>query len=311
MRINQKLRWALVLSGGGARGLVHIGVIKALLEEGYPEPSLIAGTSMGAIIGGLYASGMEIEELARFALEEFDITRYLDSFVFKLNGPVGKILQAGQLVGALTGRPGMDSGNQTLALIEKLSRCKNIEEARIPFRCNALDLVSGKEIVFRSGSLARAVRASMSFPVFFEPALDGKMVLVDGGLADNMPVRIAGEEGFRHILAVDAGAFKDGPVHNLDSAQKIAHRSLEVVLDLMCRKAGKGFPALVLDAAYKGASLLSFDMKRELIAWGGRVVRDRGEALAAFFGSGLGAAAARRRFMKSGADVRSRYAETE
>jgi NTE family protein len=166
MRINQKLKWALVLSGGGAKGLAHIGVIKALVERGYPEPSLIVGTSMGAIVGGLYASGMAINEMARFVLEEFDITRYLDSFVFKLNGPMGKILQAGQLIGALAGKLGMDSGNQVLSLIERLTEHKNIEETRIPFRCNAMDLNSGKEVVFRSGSLARAVRASMSFPIF-------------------------------------------------------------------------------------------------------------------------------------------------
>jgi NTE family protein len=300
MRINQKLRWALVLSGGGAKGLTHIGVIKALLEKGYPEPSLIVGTSMGAIVGGLYASGMTVAEMTRFVLEEFDITHYMDSFVFKLNGPMGKILQAGQLIGALTGKPGMDSGNQVLALLEKLSRYKSFEEARIPFRCNALDLISGKEVVFQSGSLARAIRASMSFPIFFEPLQEGTMFLVDGGLADNMPIRIAGEEGFRHILAVEVGAFKVRPTRNFDTAPKIVFRSLEIVLDLMHEQLGKKYPALVIKAIHDGSTPLSFNKKRELVALGERVVQENEADLAVFFGSSSRASIARRRYRKSG-----------
>ncbi|MDR0376732.1 MAG: patatin-like phospholipase family protein [Spirochaetaceae bacterium] len=301
MRINRKLRWALVLSGGGAKGLAHIGVIKALLDKGYPEPSLIAGTSMGAIVGGLYASGMAVPELARFTLEEFDITQYLDSFVFKLNGPVGKFLQAGQLIGTLAGKPGMDSGNQVRALIEKLTGNKNIEETRIPFRCNAVDLVSGEEVVFRSGNLARAIRASMSFPGFFEPVKEGEMFLVDGGLGDNMPVRIAAEEGFKRILAVKVGAFKTLPAHNFDTSPKILYRSLETALRLLHSRAGTDHPALVITAVHDSATPLSFDKKHELIALGEQAVRENEENLAAFFGSGLGAFLARRRGWKSGA----------
>jgi NTE family protein len=301
MRINKKLRWALVLSGGGAKGLAHIGVIKALMEKGYPEPSLIAGTSMGAIVGGLYASGMGIRDMARFALEEFDITQYLDSFVFKMNGPVGKILQAGQLVGTLTGKPGMDSGNQVFALIERLSGCKNIEETRIPFRCNAVDIVSGQEVVFRSGSLARAIRASMSFPIFFEPLIEGEMSLVDGGLVDNTPVRIAGEEGFKHILAVEAGSFRTKPAYNFDTAPKVVYRSLEVVLNLMRARAGRGYPALVIKAAHDDATPFSFDRKRELVSLGEQAVRENGKALAVFFGSGPRAFIAKRFYRKPGA----------
>ncbi|MDR2740929.1 MAG: patatin-like phospholipase family protein [Treponema sp.] len=308
MRINQKLRWALVLSGGGAKGLAHIGIIKALMEKGYPEPSLIVGTSMGAIVGGLYASGMGIQEMARFVLEEFDITQYLDSFVFKLNGPVGKILQAGQIVGTLTGKPGMDSGNHALALIERLAGCKNFEETRIPFRCNAVDIVSGEEVVFRSGNLARAIRASMSFPLFFEPLTEGEMSLVDGGLADNMPVRIAGEEGFRHILAVEVGAFKTRPIRDFDTAPKVVYRSLEVVLNLIRSQAGKDHPALVIKAAHDNATPLSFEKKWELVALGEQAVRENEKALAVFFGSGLRASMARRFYRKSRGGW---YAKTE
>jgi NTE family protein len=303
MRVKKNLKWALVLSGGGAKGLAHIGVIKALLEEGYPEPSLIAGTSMGAIVGGLYASGMAIGEISRFALEEFDISQYLDSFVFKLNGPVGKILQAGQFIGTLTGKPGMDSGNQVLSLIEKLSGNKNFEDTRIPFRCNAVDLVSGEEVVFRSGNLAGAIRASMSFPVFFEPRKEGEMLLVDGGLADNMPTRIAVNEGFRNILAVDVGVFKTMSAHNFETVPKVVSRSLDVILNLLRGQAGKEHPSLVIKAVHDDMTPLSFDRKREVVALGEQAVRENEKALALFFGSGPRASMARRRYRKTGATV--------
>ena len=209
MRIQKNLKWALVLSGGGAKGFAHVGVLKALAKMGVPEPSLVVGTSMGAIIGGIYASGMSPAEMNRFILDEFDITHYLDSYVFKLNGPVGRILQAGQLLGALTGKPGIDSGKAVLALLKDLSGNKRFDATRIPFRCNAVDLISGKEVVFSSGNVATAIRASMSFPVFFEPLLMGKRYLVDGGLVDNMPVHIARAEGLA-AHAESAALRRDG-----------------------------------------------------------------------------------------------------
>ncbi|MDR0630206.1 MAG: patatin-like phospholipase family protein [Treponema sp.] len=173
---NGKLKWALVLSGGGAKGLAHVGILKALADRGFPEPSLVVGTSMGAIVGGLYACGISPAELIRFMLEKFDITTYLDSFVFKLNGPVGKVFQTGQMLGNFATRRGVDSGQGLLKLFEELTQGKTFAETKIPFRCNAVDLVSGKELVFSSGSVARAIRASMSFPAFFNPWLKSRKV---------------------------------------------------------------------------------------------------------------------------------------
>jgi NTE family protein len=298
MRINKKLKWALVLSGGGAKGLAHIGLIKGLLERGYPEPSLVVGTSMGAIVGGLYASGMSIEAISKFVLEEFDITQYLDSFVFKLNGPMGKFLQAGQLLGTLAGKPGMDSGNQVLSLIEKLTAYKSFEETRIPFRCNAVDLNSGEEVVLRSGNLARAIRASMSFPIFFEPLTEGNMYLIDGGLIDNMPIHIAGEEGFKHVLAIDVGALKTKPTNDFGTAPKIVYRSLEVTLNVLRRYIEQSHSALVINAVNEATTPFSFNKKRELIEFGEQTVRENEKILAVFFRSGLRAAAAKQRYLK-------------
>jgi NTE family protein len=285
MGVKKNLKWALVLSGGGAKGLAHVGFLKGLSRLGYPEPSLVAGTSMGAVVGGVYASGMPVEEIVRFAEDEFDITRYLDSFVFKLGGPVGKFLQVGQLLGNLVAKPGIDSGKELLALLRRLTRDRTFEEARIPFRCNAVDLTNGKEVIFDSGNMAEAIRASMGFPIFFEPVLMDGMCLVDGGVADNMPVHIAGKMGFKRILAVDVGEFRNKKAADLASAPKILYRCLEIVLHRLHRQKPKYNANLVITASSK-ASLLSFERKRELINLGEQAVKDNEKALAAFFGGG-------------------------
>ncbi|MDR1985598.1 MAG: patatin-like phospholipase family protein [Treponema sp.] len=281
-----KLKWALVLSGGGAKGLAHLGVLKALADRGFPEPSLVVGASMGAIVGGLYACGIGPAELIRFVLEEFDITAYLDSFVFKLNGPVGKVFQTGQMLGNFATRRGVDSGQGLLKLFEELTQGKTFAETKIPFRCNAVDLVSGKERVFSSGSVARAIRASMSFPAFFEPLVEEKegsvsQCLVDGGLADNMPVYIARNAGFRRVLAVDLYHFRSIPASDMKTGPHIVYRAIEVALNLMERK--QGAPADLTLYAADQASPFNFFRKKELIELGEQAVLKKDPQIQAFF----------------------------
>ncbi|MDR3161146.1 MAG: patatin-like phospholipase family protein, partial [Spirochaetaceae bacterium] len=134
MKIKSNLKWALVLSGGGAKGFAHIGILNAFSALGFPPPDLVVGTSMGAIVGGLYACGMESAELTRVALDEFNLRKYLDGFAYKLDGPLGTVVQTGQILGNLATRPGMDSGQRILELLETLSGGKTFEETRIPFR---------------------------------------------------------------------------------------------------------------------------------------------------------------------------------
>lgn len=292
MKTARNLKWALVLSGGGAKGIAHIGVLKALEEAGFPAPSLVVGTSMGAIVGGLYACGMSPGAISRFTLEEFDMGRYLDSFVFRLSGPVGRVFQAGQILGSLAGKRGIDSGERILLLLEGLTRGKTFGETRIPFRCNAVDLVSGEHIIFDQGSVAKAVRASMSFPFFFEPYIEGDRCLVDGGLADNMPVSVARKAGFKRILAVDVGNFGPRSLGEMKTAPQVVYRCLETVLYLMRRPLARA--DLTIRAA-DAATPLSFFRKKELIALGERAVKENMPVMKAFFGSGPGAWAVRRR----------------
>jgi NTE family protein len=295
-RICKKPPWALVLSGGGAKGFAHAGVLKALQDMRFPEPSLVAGTSMGAVIGGVYASGMPVSEILQ-VIGAFTITDCLDSFAFKFNGPVGKILQTGQLLGSLAGRPWIDSGARILALLEKLTGRKTFAQARIPFRCNAVDLLSGREVVFSGGGLAAAIRASMSYPIFFEPLRLGRLYLVDGGLADNLPARIAAREGFKRILAVDVGG--GGPcvgetvwtpalrgAGGVDTAPKILSRCLDLALQRMYLRGRDCRTDLTLYAA-NGMSPLAFHRKKEFLALGEQAVRDKAEDLERFFSRGL------------------------
>jgi NTE family protein len=279
------MKWALVLSGGGAKGLAHAGFLAELARQGYPEPSLVTGTSMGAIMGGIYACGMDPREMRRYVLDEFDITEFLDSFAFKLNGPVGRMLQAGQLLGSLANRPGIDSGEGVLTLIRGLTGNRQFGETRIPFRCNAVDLVSGREIIFRSGKVADAIRASMSFPVFFTPHHMGKLCLVDGGIADNLPVHIPRAEGFTRILAVDVGGFKPRAASEFASAFRIVYRSFETVLYRMHQGREKNEATLTI-AASNRASPMDFGRKAELVALGEQAVRDNRETLRDFFRMG-------------------------
>ncbi|MDR1903903.1 MAG: patatin-like phospholipase family protein [Treponema sp.] len=287
MKANKNLKWALVLSGGGAKGLAHIGVLKTLEEMRFPPPSLVAGTSMGAIIGGIYACGMSAETLYKFALKEFNIVHYLDSFVFKMNGPVGRIFQIGQILSSLASRQGIDSGQRLLALFERLTEGKSFSETRIPFRCNAVDLVSGNEVVFRSGSVARAMRASMSIPGFFDPLVEGSQLLIDGGLADNMPVAIARKEGFNRILAVNVNSYKPVSLDSLKNGPGVVFRAMQTAINLLDKK--DGFEADLTINATDDSSIISFFRQRELMELGERVVRENRKAVEAFFGKGAAA----------------------
>jgi NTE family protein len=276
----QENKWALVLSGGGARGLAHIGLLKGLEAMGFPKPSLVVGTSMGAIVGGLYACGMTPTELEHFVVEEFRISNYLDSFVFRIDGPVGRVIQTGQSLASLAGRPGIDPGQRVLELLERLTEKKRIEDAVIPFRCNAVDLFSGNEVVFSTGSVAKAMRASMSVPIFFEPFMYEGMCLVDGGLVDNMPVAIARKEGFERVIAMNVNIFNKFKAENLRNGPQVIFRSIESVLHNQEKKHAEA--DITLNTTVN-AEFFSFFKQKELIELGVETVNENIDALKEFF----------------------------
>lgn len=291
--MGRSVRWALVLSGGGAKGYMHIGVIKALEAWGYPKPSLIVGTSMGAIVGGLYACGYSVQELEEIAVHQFDIRRHLDSSRFHLSGPVGRLVETGQMISRFANNPGIDSGNKILEYLESLTKNKAIENLPIPFRCNAVDLISGKEVVISKGPLARGMRASMAFPAFFDPLIEGEHHLVDGGLVNNLPVYIAKDLGFSRILAVDVGAFMLATSSHLKTGPQVVYRALEVAISHIQR--GDADRATLTLHPEDPATPFDFARAKHLISVGEAHAQANRQAIEYLFGSGLIAHVKRRR----------------
>jgi NTE family protein len=203
-----------VLSGGGARGAAHIGILKELERLRVPV-DYIAGTSMGAIIGGLYASGMSTEEIER-ALVEIDwdsifsdrapreklsTNRKFDDAFFLINKGVG--FKDGKLQ---TGR-GLIQGRKMYLKLKDLtlpvSSVTDFDQLSVPFRAVASDIATGQAVVLDSGDLASAIRASMSIPGFFAPVeIDGRL-LVDGGVTNNLPVDVVRQMGADMAIVVD------------------------------------------------------------------------------------------------------------
>ncbi len=222
------MKWALVLSGGGARGLAHIGLLRGLERLGCPPPSFIAGTSMGAIVGALYAAGWSADRIEEYA-RAFDIKRFLENPAFRLpDFALSRLLRAGAAMGALATGKAMDSGAKVLAELERILEGRRFEDLAIPFACMATDLRGGKERAFDSGPLAIALRASMSVPGVFAPVTLGDEYLADGGIVNNLPCSLARAKGFTKILASDVSPFSVQSPAELASGVSILLRSFDV-----------------------------------------------------------------------------------
>ncbi len=221
------MKWALVLSGGGGNGLSHIGVIKAL-EELNLRPDLIAGTSIGAIIGGAYACGMEVEDFEEM-LESFDLFQYLEGFTFQLNiGAVTRVLQAEEAINRMLVSRGADGGSKIHELLRRMTNNASFSDTRIPFYCNAVDLTNGREVMLHRGSVADAIRASMAFPGVFTPVERNGMLLCDGAVSDNMPVWIPRSMGIKHVIGVNVTPRRPSGPEDLENGFSILLRAFTV-----------------------------------------------------------------------------------
>ena len=207
----------LVLSGGAARGLAHVGVLKALEEQGI-HIDAIAGTSMGAVIGGLYASGYKIDELEKLALgidwqEALSDAPARADIPFRRKQDDRDFLVKQKLSfrddGSLGLPLGVIQGQNLSLLLESLlahsSDIRDFDKLPIPFRAVATDIVNGEKVVFRKGHLPQVIRASMSIPAVFAPVEINGQLLVDGGMVDNIPVDVAREMGVDRVIVVDIG----------------------------------------------------------------------------------------------------------
>jgi len=213
----QRPRIGLVLSGGGARGFAHIGVLKVLEENDVPI-DFIVGTSMGSIIGGLYAIGLSPDEIEQgvksiawdkvfsdFAYREYKtFRRKQDDFDFF------NIYRVGITSDGLQLSPSLIEGQQIELALDRLAypgfHINDYDNFRIPFRAIATNIENGEPFVIKSGNIARAMRASMSIPGALPPITIDGTLLVDGGIASNIPIDIARSMGADIIIVVDVSA---------------------------------------------------------------------------------------------------------
>lgn len=190
---------ALVLSSGGARGIAHIGVIDGLLEEGY-EIKSIAGSSMGAVVGGVYAAG-KLPEFKEWVcnLDKIDVFKLMD-FTLSTQGFV-----RGERV-----------FNQMKAFIPDC----NIEDLDIPFSAVATDIINRREVVFKSGSLFEALRASAAIPSVLKPSMVDGTELVDGGVLNPIPIAYVKQTGCDIVVVSDVNAAVPCVLNNRDEILK-------------------------------------------------------------------------------------------
>lgn len=237
-----RLRVGLVLGGGGARGAAHIGVLKELERLRIPVDA-IAGTSMGAIVGGLYATGMTAEQLEDLVgsmdwaaalsdtppREALSYRRKQDDAQFPMS------FQLGYRDGDLLLPQGAVQGQKLDLILRELtlaaSQVTDFDDLPIPFRAIASDIGSGTPYVMSGGDLATAIRASMSVPAAFAPVeIDGHL-LVDGGLVSNLPVDVVREMDVDVVIAVDV----EFPLYEADELQS-ALKISEQILTILIRK---------------------------------------------------------------------------
>jgi NTE family protein len=229
----------VALEGGGALGLAHIGVLQ-WSEDHHIPIDYIAGTSMGGLVGGLYATGRSPEELKEIvAAQNWDIIIGGDIPYEDLSYRRKEDLRYIQnslklgLKHGLSTPSGLNSGTEISLLIDRETvsypNLDSFDHLPIPFRCVATDLVSGKEVVFSSGSLQQALRATMSIPGVFSPVRDGDKIYVDGGLVGNLPTDVVKKMGADIVIAVHLEVAPADP-KEIQSLFSVLGRSVDVVV---------------------------------------------------------------------------------
>ncbi len=282
---NRRPKIGLALEGGGALGLAHIAVLQWFEDHQVPV-DYIAGTSMGALVGGMYAIGKTPEEIddavRQFGLEEilYGDTRFQDSY-FRRKEEQRAYLNSLQF-GLRSGfrlPSGLSTGQRVnFVLVQAAlpySELPSFDDLPIPFRCVATDLVTGGRKVFDHGSLAEAMRASMSIPGVFTPVRSSGSVYVDGGLVDNLPADILKDMGAKVVIAVH---LEKSPVsaESIQSVLDVLERSIDAVVRAS-EKRGIEMATVVIRVNVAGFGTTSYDQRVEIEKRG----REAADAMAA------------------------------
>ena len=227
-------RIGVALGGGSARGLAHVGVLRWLEEHRIPI-DLIAGTSMGGLVGGSYATGMSPDELETM-LREIDWDRMFGASQFEFLNVRRKRdlrsypsrLEFGVSDG-IVAPPSLNNGQRVDLLLSRIAASyygvASFDELPTPFRCVATDLRRAQPVILRDGSLARSLRATMSLPMVFPPVTIGDRVLVDGGTMNNIPADVVRGMGASRVIAVNVG--------ELTTKQKLDYSLVGLVLETL------------------------------------------------------------------------------
>lgn len=284
----------LALGGGGALGLSHVGVIQALEEMRIPVDR-IAGTSMGAIVGGMYASGLTPDEMER-AMVEMDWWRVMKDRTSRLDMMYRRKrddqrylmdLEIGFRGAKLALPHGLAAGQKFNNAIQTLTvnaaGITDFDQLRIPFRATGTDLQTGELVVLSRGNLGNAMRASMAVPGAFTPVgIDGK-ILVDGGLVANLPVDVARGMGSDVVIAVDVGLRKwvGERGKNFDTVSAIISRTYDIMRRPDQDRAGKRADVLLAPDVI-GFSASEFHRASDIIACGRAAVAGMSNQLARY-----------------------------
>lgn len=276
--VKERPKIGLVLSGGGARGAAHIGVLKYIEEMGIPI-DYIAGTSMGSIVGGLYAMGYSSNDILDIIngidwdrLMSNDVDRKKISFAnkaekssqfinvsYSLNDE-NEDIYAKSFKNSLP--KGVVSGNNVINLLNSLSvgysDSLSFNELPIPFICVATNMLNGEAVVFDRGEIAKSIRASMSIPLFFDPILIGENLYVDGGMVNNFPAEQCRKMGADYIIGVSVSSgFRNNP-DSLTSVLSQANQLLKIITDRDFNSYHNDCD-IFINPTLKGVGMLSFD----------------------------------------------------
>ena len=263
----QRKKVGVVLSGGGAKGVAHIGVLKVLEKAGIPV-DVIVGTSMGSIVGGLYAIGYSADQLDSLVRVQ-DWMFLLSDKVNRYDLPFGEKEQDGKYLLSVPfdrgkKRPsGFISGQNVYNLFSDLTigyhDSLDFLQLPIPFACVAADMFHREEIVMKGGNLVQAMRASMAIPGVFTPVRTGDRVLVDGGILNNFPTDVARELGAEIVIGVDVQAdlMKEDKLESVSGV-------IPQIINLLCmnkHEANVKLADLVIRPDMKGYTAASFSAR--------------------------------------------------
>jgi len=269
-------RLGLVLEGGGALGLAHIGIIE-YLEEHHIPVNYIAGTSMGGLVGGAYATGLDAKEVRELVtgidwnqviggqvpFSDLSFRRKQDAHEYPSNLELG-------LRNGLEWPSGFNSGQGVQMVLDRIalpySNLKSFDELPIPFACVATDLVAQEAHVFRDGPLSLALRSTMSLPGFFSPVRSGDHIYVDGGLLDNIPIGLTKEMGADYVLGIHLETASLKPDASL-SALGVLTQSIAAMIAAN-EKRSMGDADLIVRVPLQKFTAMNYDKANDLIRAG-------------------------------------------